>query len=361
VVGGRGSGLGNELLAWARAYLMSREIGAHCLTPAFGRNERGYSGHFGTSSLDWLVHKLLVRSLPCVRFEEADYLAHGGGDVGLAFAAFAGAHGLTRRAPLVVATSGMWGGIFHVERALEFVRATLYGTRYARDNLAELAARRDPARLTAAMHVRLGDFASGHTAPEAYQNRFNVSLPLDWFIAIGRQLRLAFGSDIQFQVFSDGTPEQLAPLTQVINPLSTASAAPADVSDLLAMSQADLLVCSVSSYSMWAAALSDAPYLWFKPQLHNHPDGTLSIWGHEAGQQAAASPTLMALDETSRLRRSAADRRAFAVGVNEPLPDALLNTLAARHRQRDRAGDLVRYGVLDGAASPGAVLARKTP
>jgi hypothetical protein len=357
VVGGRGSGLGNELGAWARAYLMSREIGAACLAPAFGRNERGYSRHFGTARLDWLGHQLLLRGLPSVRFEEADYLAHGGGDVAQAFAAFADARQLRRRAPLVVATSGMWGGVFHAERALEFIRATLYGTRYARSNLAELAARRDPACLTVAMHVRLGDFATGQAAPEAYQHRFNISLPLAWFIGIGRQLRQALGRSVQFQVFSDGTPEQLAPLTQVINPLNTASAAPADVSDLLALSQADLLVCSVSSYSMWAAALSDAPYLWFKPQLHRHDDGALSIWGHEPGQQAAGSPTRLALETPSGLAQHAADRRAYAVSVDEAMPDALLNTLAARHRQRSRTGDLVRFGVLAATPAPHANLA----
>jgi hypothetical protein len=352
LVGGRGSGLGNELLAWARAYLMAREIGARALAPAFGRNPRAYGLHFGTPRLDWLWHRLLARSLPSVRFEEADYLAHGGGDVGTAFAAFARAQGLGRRSPLVVTTSGMWGGVRHVERALEFVRATLYGSRYAAANLAELAARQDPDKLTVAMHVRLGDFGGGLQSPEAYRHQFNVSLPLAWFVGIGRQLRQAFGDSVQFQVFSDGTPAQLAPLTQVIAPLDTASARPADVSDLLALSQADLLVCSVSSYSMWAAALSNAPYIWFEPQLHRHEDGALSIWGHEPGQQPADSATQRALAARRQAAAAGPARRALALGLDQPLPAWLLDQLALRRSRRERQHDLVRYGVTDAGPAP---------
>lgn len=349
VVQGRGSGLGNEMIAWARAYLMSREIGARCLAPAFGRNPRGYGRHFGTPRLDWLTHRLMVRALPCVRFDEADFVAHGGGDVSRAFARFARARGLHGRAPLVVATSGMWGGYAHVDRAAAFVRATLCSSRFARDNLGELGARLQPRKLTVAMHVRLGDFSGQHAAPEAYLNQFNVSLPLDWFVGIGRQLRDRLGDAVQFQVFSDGPAERLAPLNEVIKPVSTATRLPADVSDLVALSQADLLVCSVSSYSLWAAALSDAPYLWFEPQLHRHAGALRSIWGHEAGQQAAGSPTRLAFEAWREPTRPAG-RRAFAVGMGKCLPDTLIDELLERQAGRNGASDLVRYGVAEAIA-----------
>ena len=253
---GRGAGLGNELVPWARAFLMAQVLRARWLHPAFGLNGRGYRRHFGTPAWDWLVHRAMAAGLPHVRFDEADHLAHGGGDVTESFARFAQARGLAERGPLVVLTSGMWGGIHHIARAREFVRGALYGARHAAHNLAELSSRLHPDKLTVAMHVRLGDFEAASPGLQTYRGRFNCALPLEWFMQIGHQLRDHWGDAIQFQVFSDGDPQALAPLLQLLKPVNTRCAHPADVSDLLALSRADLLVCSVSSYSIWAAALS---------------------------------------------------------------------------------------------------------
>lgn len=345
---GRGAGLGNELVPWARAFLMSRVLGARCLAPGFGLNSRDYRRHFGSSRLDWLRQRLLARTLPCVRFDEADYLAHGAGDAGEAFAAFAKAHRLDRRRPLVVVTQGMWGGIRHIERAREFVRGVLYGSVYAARNLAELEARLDPARLTVAMHVRLGDFAAAPVAadPGAYRGRFNVSMPIEWFVELGLKLRAAFAGRVQFQVFSDGAPQRLRPLLEALQPVSTACHWPADVSDLLAMARADVLLCSVSTYSVWAAALSDAPYVWFRPQLQCHDGDLRSIWGHEAMQAPPGGATARALD-AQRLRAGAQQvGRAHAMATADPLPAALVEDLGRTLSRRRRDADLVRYGVV---------------
>jgi hypothetical protein len=343
LVQGRGAGLGNELVPWARAYLMAQVLGAHCMTPAFGANARGYRQHFGTPRLDFAWHRLMAATLPRLHFGEADFEAHGGGDVVQAFTRFAAAHGLQGRQPLLVTTDGMWGGLLHVARAREFVRATLYGTRYAARNLAALAARLDPDKLTVAMHVRLGDFESPVDDPNAYRGRFNCALPLAWFLNIGRQLQAAFGPGVQFQIFSDGSAAQLAPLRALLNPVDTRCRLPADVSDLLAMSQADLLVCSVSTYSVWAAGLSSAPYLWFAPQLHPHAQAWASVWGQEARQQQPGSPTLQALADQQA--RPVAAGRAHPLDPDAALPDALLAQLQRHAREGSRSGDLTRYGV----------------
>ncbi|WP_457390626.1 hypothetical protein [Roseateles sp. P5_E1] len=346
VVRGRGAGLGNELVPWARAYLMARELGAHCLHPAFGINQRRYGHHFGTSNADWLIHRGMAAALPHVRFDEADYLAHGGGDVSEAFSRFAKSNGLHDRGPLVVLTEGMWGGMHHIARAREFVRTTLYRSRYAAGNLSELSARLDPAKLTVAMHVRLGDFQESKAELQYYRGRFNCALPIDWFLNIGRRLLAEYGTRLQFQIFSDGSPEQLRPLVDLLHPVDTRSAAPADISDLLAMSQADLLVCSVSSYSVWAAMLSTAPYLWFEPQMHLHGDDMLSIWGHEKGQGLEASPTVLAVDMQRTLAPDHRHGRAFAIGMDDALDVHLTQTLNGRLRSHQRQGDLIQYGAV---------------
>jgi hypothetical protein len=106
------------------------------------------------------------------------------------------------------------------------------------------------------------------------------------------------------------------------------------------MSQADLLVCSVSSYSVWAAALSSAPYIWFAPQMHRHEAGLGSVWGHEAMQAQAGSPTLAAL--AAPAGRAG---RAYAMDAGAVLPVLLLEVLRGRAAQKCRHADLVRYGV----------------
>jgi len=346
VVKGRGAGLGNELVPWARAYLMARELGARCLHPAFGINQRRYSHHFGTSRVDWLVHRAMAASLPSIRFDEADYLAHGGGDVSEAFRRFAEANDLFGRGPLVVLTDGLWGGMHHIARAREFVRATLYRSRYAAANLAELAARLHPEKLTVAMHVRLGDFQASQSDLEHYRGRFNCALPLDWFLNIGKRLLDEYGEHVQFQVFSDGPAEQLRPLIELLRPVDTRSAAPSDVSDLLAMSQADLLVCSVSSYSVWAAMLSTGAYLWFEPQMHRHHGDLLSIWGHEKGQGIDGSPTRLAVEIQDKLIPDQRHGRAFAMGMSDALAAHLTCTLKQRLLSNQRQSDLIRYGAV---------------
>jgi hypothetical protein len=348
LVQGRGAGLGNELVPWARAYLMSRVLGACCLRPAFGLNSRGYGIHFGSTRLDWLWHRIMARTLPCVHFDEADYLAHGGGDAAEAFASFSEANRLKERGPLVVVTGGIWGGIRHIERACGFVRGVMYGSKFAPRNLAELGARLDPAKLTVAMHVRLGDFVAAPASedPNLYRGRFNVSMPIEWFVEIGLKLRAAFMDQVQFQVFSDGTPERLRPLVDALSPVPTVCPWPSDVSDLLAMSSADALVCSVSTYSVWAAALSDSPYIWFRPQLQPHSDDMWSIWGNEPAQSRPTGATSRALASQALLPAAERVGRAHSMAPGDPLPPLLVDDLERALCRRRRESDLVRYGVV---------------
>lgn len=337
---GRGAGLGNELVPWSRAFLAAQVLGARCLPPAFGLNARGYGRHFGTPRWDWLLHRALKAGLPRVDFTEADYLAHGGGDVVQALRRFADAQGLARRRAWVLVTRGMWGGLHHIAAARDFVRATLYRSRYAPANLLRLRERLDPTRPVVGVHVRMGDFAAP-LPPGEYRGRFNVSLPLDWYRRVMDSVREQLAGRVQFLLLSDARPEQLAALRPGPDCVFTADLPHADCSDLLALAASDLIVCSISSFSVWAAFLSDAPYLWYGPNLHRHPEGFLSIWGHEPGQQAADSPTQQALRACAA---GAPGGRAWAVGHDGQVPAGALAQLA--ERRRSAAADLVRYGVV---------------
>lgn len=350
-VRGRGAGLGNELVPWARAHLMAQVLGATDLPPAFGLNPRRYGRHFETPSLDWIHHRALTQALPVIEFTEADFYAHGGGDVLDAFRRFAASRRLSDRKAFVIVTEGMWGGYRHVAAARRFVLSTLQASRYAERNLRTIAGRLDPARRTVGMHVRLGDFAPP-VASHAYRGQFNISIPLEWYCRVARSLVEQLGDTLQFLIASDGTAEQLRPLTEQFRCVSTTDIADSDCSDLLALARTDLLVCSVSSFSAWAAALSRSPYLWFEPSLHRHEEGYYSIWGHEARQRGDSGETRRALRAWEQ--RPFLRPRGWPVTLSGEVGHEAVATLRDCSSPRwaaNTAADLVHYGVVPARAS----------
>ena len=345
----RGYGLGNELIPWARAHLAAQLLGATLLTPAFGLNRRPYWRHFDTPADDWVYRRALPKILPAVEFNESDYLEHGGGDVVTALQGFAKAQGLHDRRMYVLVTHGLWGGFHHIMAAREFVRSTLFNTRYAARNLLQLRMRLDPHKILVAMHVRLGDFAPPRAAGE-YANSWNVSLPIDWFCNIAADLQRAYGDRWQLLVVSDGSPEQLRPLLSAHPCIITADLGHGDCSDALALAGADLLVCSTSTYSWLAAYLSDAPYLWFTPNLNTHPEGCYTL-GDPPRDATSFHPSRASiahfLGEGTAVRS-----RGVGVAIDGKVPQGTLDEAERRHR----AGRWENNLVLGGAApiTPGA-------
>lgn len=344
-VTGRGAGLGNELIPWARAHVAAQVLGARTLAPAFGLNARRYWRHFGTPRYDWLLHRAVRALWPVFEFTEQDHLADGGGDVMHTFRRFAERNGLFERKTYCVVTRGLWGGYGHVAAARAFVMSTLYASRFASHNLMQLRQRLSQDRFTVGMHVRLGDFQASAPAQD-YRGKFNVALPLDWYVGVARSIVQQLGDVVQFVVASDGTPQQLRPLTDACNCIVASALPDSDCSDLLALVRSDLLVCSISSFSAWAAFLSDAPYLWFAPQLTVGPDGLASIWGHEPLQQAPDSPTRRA--HARWHEAPGLVPRGWPVGLDGRVPVSALAQMQARGHDRRgaRDADLVRYGVV---------------
>lgn len=343
-VTGRGAGLGNELIPWARAAVAGHVLGARILPPAFGLNPRRYRHYFDTPRLDWLGHRLLERVLPRFEFTEADFLEHAGAPLSEAVRHFAERHRLGERSAWVMTTQGMWGGYRHVIEARDFVFSKLYLSNHAAANLAIIRSRLDPDCITIGMHVRLGDF---HTPSQmqAFQGQFNVSLPIDWYVNIARSIVQRLGDKVQFLIVSDGTLQQLAPLLDSCKAITTLDIPNSDISDMLALASADLLVCSVSSYSAWAAFLSDAPYVWFEPNLQQI-EGYYSIWGHEPGQLSPAGYTRRAIDWHDEPEARFMHARGLPVKENGVLPDSLLSRIAARHRSARPECDLVCHGAV---------------
>jgi hypothetical protein len=339
----RGHGLGNELLPWARAFLAAQVLDARLLTPAFGMNRRGYWRDFYTAPDDWICHRALEHLLPVVEFTEGDWLAHGGGDVVTSFRSFATERKLFDRHFFVLVTDGLWGGFRHVQAAREFIRSTLYGSRYAAYNLIQLHQRLDQRKIQVAMHVRLGDFVAP-VAVDQYRQVANASLPIEWFCNVAASVCQAFGNDWQLLLITDGRAEQLAPLTSAFQCIATADMTHNDCSDVLALAAADLLVCSASTYSSLAAFLSESPYLWFAPSLYAHPEGCFSTHGFAAEAQAPNGPTRQAVAEYVA-RKGAWHARGAVIELDGSLPASVLDAAAYRRALRQASADLVRSGV----------------
>lgn len=343
-VAGRGAGLGNELIAWARAYVASTVLDAQLLPPAFGLNPRRYGRHFGTPRYDWVAQRALQACLPVVTFDERSFLDHGGESLASAIRSHGAQLGLDRRGRFLWTTEGMWGGYRHILEARDFVRRTLQGSRYAERNRATLRSRLDPAKILVGMHIRLGDFGAPAAVGD-YRGRANLSLPREWYLRIGARIRSHFGDQVQFLIVSDGTREQIEDYAAPLDAITTHGIDSSDVSDLLALAECQLLVCSISSYSAWAAFLSDAPYLWFEPNLIHHAPGLYSIWGHEPEQQKPTGATARAIQRYLQGGQPW-PCRGVPVGLDGAVPATLLDSLAASPPTWAADGDLVTYGVV---------------
>jgi len=351
-VKGRGAGLGNDLFPWAKAHIAAEELQLAALDPAWGLNPRRYWRYFGKSRLDWLRNRALPRLLPSFRFTEADYRATGCDDYGDAISVWAKEKGLSSHAPLVVVAEGMWGGFHGIRKARGFVLSRLYGARGAVERLYRVRRLIDSESLVVAMHIRMGDFSPA-TAGVDFKGRFDLSLPLDWFIGVRDCIRAALGKRVRFVVVSDGDPARQASLLGGPDTVVARSIGDNPCGDLLLLATADLLVCSVSSFSMWAAFLSQAPYIWFSGNLQEH-EGYLSIWGHEPAQRAPDGATLRHIQA---LRTCAAGvmPRGVPVGFDGVVPDHVFRLLEEMHGMRRTASDLVQYGVVPAGRLTGAV------
>jgi hypothetical protein len=257
-------------------------------------------------------------------------------------------------------TDGLWGGYHHVGAAREFIRSTLYQSRYAASNLLQLRARIDPHKVLVGMHLRLGDFSPPGAAQDYHAA--NISLPMEWLCAVARCLDRALGDGWQLLLLTDGTEQQVQPLTSQWPCITTADLPPGDCSDILALASADLLVCSASSFSSLAAFLSDSPYLWFAPNLYRHPEGVYSLGDYERQRERPGDPTRAALEQwqqsqqqqPSALQPGALDPtvlppnalpRGVAVDMDGEIPRAVIDAALLRHQSRRWELDLVRSGV----------------
>jgi hypothetical protein len=121
-----------------------------------------------------------------------------------------------------------------------------------------------------AVHVRMGEFAQASDTKVITGGQSNVRIPLSWYVHLVKNLCARY-PQMPVSIFSDGKERELAPL---LESGATLYRSGSDMTDLLAMSSASILVGSNSTYSRWAAFLGDMPSIWVKRELQEEkPSG----------------------------------------------------------------------------------------
>ena len=326
-------GLGNELCVIGKAMCAAYACGLRMPLPYWARRDRKYhlERYFPLSWSDRWVHLRARLQRPRVTFSEEDHLGTGVVDFGEAARVFLQNRGLDQ-GPVTLTVEGMWGGFAPIVKCKPFVREILLRMPWSQRNYFNTLSRMDPHKLTVAVHVRLGDFG-GLAAGQAWTpGTWNTRLPVAWYDHVCDAIRRALPGKTQFLLLTDGDPAELGSWVDKYEPVTTGGQRLKVCSDMALMADADLLVCSVSSYSFWGAFLSNNPYVLFGSALGHDAEGAW-LWPDEprpdAPPDAAAQPWF----------------RGVGMDMGDALPDPLRDDLLRRlERKRSAHRDIILGG-----------------
>jgi len=341
-IGFRGAGLGNEAMPWCKAFLCAEAVKAKLLGPAWGINPRKYHQYFRTSRFDWLLQLILTHLPLSYEFTEEDYNATGLEDMGEAFYHWAEAKGLLEKKNWVVSVGGMWGGYWAIRRAKDFFYSKLAGTRYTQENLLQALGPLVGDRPLCAVHLRGDDFDLGD-GEVSIQGRFNITLPYDWYEAALDSVVAAFSGEVDIFILTNDKSPNVQKLIKKYGAHTTENSSYTDISDLLILTKADILIPSISSFSSTAIFLNSALH-YFWPRKHLTPvagtEERFGIWAQTESQIAEKSPTRALA--TLPLMSSAGRCIPFSQG--DIFPEVIKKRVLETVRSRARYDDLINYG-----------------
>lgn len=253
-----GTGLGNLLFPWARSIVAAKKYNLIPVGPTwhqlkigpFIRNEKDKRLYYGLFNADsehvngWKKIFLLSRFLPAVNEEDlyAGSLNDDSGD-------------------RVVIFEGMEGYFQEILTHHEYVRQELL-------KITKEKHKKGLAfdfRQSISVHVRLTDFILCTKEKTPGSDVSNMLIPISWYVDVATRIRSLAGADIPIYVFSDGTDEELAGLLRLPN--SQRLFFGSSIADLIALSRAQILVASGSTFSMWASYLGRMPVIWQRGRL----------------------------------------------------------------------------------------------
>ena len=235
VIRGPGAGLGNLLFPLARAIGYARAHRGVLIEPTWRnlklgpflrheRDKRTYGDLFIHRSISQIVGGITRRALVPKRLTEESFL-----------------HGIPE--------SSTWSTLVNVEgMGNEFKDIAGMGAELREWLLARLRVRPESMPLPfVALHIRLGDF--GSAALDSYKR--NTRIELDWFRNEAFRVRLLLG-DMPIYVFSDEDSPRLRTALEGIQNIEFLRPTNA-ATDMLRMANAQHIIASNSTFSLWAA------------------------------------------------------------------------------------------------------------
>jgi hypothetical protein len=306
------------------------------VAPPWAINPRRYDREFG-SGFPGTAKYLAIRALPTTEISREDVLATGAIDY---FDAMRKLRPLvlSRRTPVVLHASGMHGGYLGIRRARAYLRREILGAPVAVRSH-ELVDEIEPTRVRIGVHFRgAGDFA---VHDDVKPGVFNSRLPIEWYESVVQSLVKRLAVPVEVILAADTESPQLERALSVGGRYPTRVSS-TSVGDLAGLANSDIIVASISSFSMLAIFLSNACYVWHADNLYVE-GGWASIWGHEA-QDDGGGPTLRAAELETASRSSV--HRGIPQGAHPVWSDVVLQRLRYRAAARKLSSDLIYCGVV---------------
>lgn len=230
-----GPGLANCMFVAARAYLTAKKQGLEMLRPTW---ERLGVGQWLRRETDKRFYVGLFRDESCWRKLRRAFLL---------------------RSKKVIADGGV-GDYFRTIIKYQSEVKTYFDQEILPEAIKDVPSQ-DVLKNSVAIHIRLGDYSP------------DMRTPIEWYEAVVLHVKERLGRQIDFQLFSDGTDEELAPLLAIdgVHRVFYGNA----LADIIAISRCGLLIGSDSTFSSWGAFLGQVPCVFEK--LHFAIDGDTAI------------------------------------------------------------------------------------
>jgi len=128
-----------------------------------------------------------------------------------------------------------------------------------------------------AIHIRMGDFRIPKNEDVLRQGGWNYRLPIKWYKSVISKIMSV--SNIPIYIFSDVDDAEIKDILEIEN--CRRAFFGSSISDMLALSNAKVLVSSGSTFSMWSSFLGQIPTIWFPGQMRQKLISDSSIFEGE--------------------------------------------------------------------------------
>lgn len=263
-------GFGNEFFRLAKALVCSREFKLPFLKPHWPTIYRqGLPASLSEAQAwrDWVRRKRYDFTHKVIEFTGKNHLSTGIVPIEEAFSTFLESQGMTSTDNVLVRFPDLFPGLECIERHGKYLKKRLLENEWLAEHLRERMKNFSKRRILVGVHIRCGDFRDPLPVGEPWPaNKWNIQIPLEWYVGICYKLFDIFQNNIEFLVFSNSSDDKLQRLATHL-PVNILAArghrSSIDIVDMLMLSECDIIISSCSWFSGWAIVFSDSPFIWY--------------------------------------------------------------------------------------------------